>query len=246
MAKQAKQKSSKVVSSANEVTWPAKCKLWLKQLVGTIDTQRDNSYKLIALIMLGKYGSLKDGEFVNLVDGKHLGWFGKSSNSISETTKKMLDKFLVDGGYPNFDRSYYSKIWSDIIAQARLPRFEKDKLFNGAMNGTIHSTLDARKVIAAIENGQIVISIKQENFEKVKGTGKNGMDKSKWYKRNKDTGEIKSDAKGNPIATTKPKPTMPTNPTQCRSVKQIEHALKYWKGIKKNAGEKITALQKKQ
>ena len=244
MAKTAKQKSSKVVSSAKEV-WPVKCRNWLRDLVASVTGQRENSYKFVALIMLGKFGSLKDGELVQLgtgeQKGKHIGWYGKSANSISETTKKKIHKFLEDGQFKNFDRSYYGSIWSDIYAQAKLPRFG---FATAPVNGSIHWTLDAQKTIDAIEKGDIVIAIKNTKTEKVKGDGNDGRSNKKWYKQRPDGTYVKEN--GLPVETTAPATSKPTDPAKCRGKAQVEHAMAYWKKVRTNATAKIRALEAKQ
>ena len=227
----------KTKSSSNGVRWSKRSRGWLNELVKSANTARDNSYMFIALIMLDQFGSLNESQLVKIVGGKHVGWFGKFSNTASETTKENVHAFLTSKGFDTFSMSYYGKIWSDVTKRSNVANLASKE------NGNTHYTYKVEAIIAQIVAGKMVISISDStnaNPVLVKGDGKNGTSTSKWYKQKKDGSYVTE--KG----TSTPKefpPKFPTNPARCTSAQDVKLCREYWQGEVSKAQDNLDALK---
>ena len=227
----------KTKSSSNDVRWSKRSRGWLKELVASANTARDNSYMFIALIMLDQFGSLNESQLVKIVGGKHVGWFGKFSNTASEATKENVHAFLKSKGFDTFSMSYYGKIWSNVTKRS----LGVDLAVKH--NGNTHATYEVEAIIAQIVAGTMTISISDSanaNPTLVKGDGENGTSTSKWYKQKKDGSYVTE--KG----TSTPKefpPKFPTNPARCKSAQDVKLCREYWQREASKAQDNIEALK---
>jgi len=225
-------------SSSNVVRWSKRSRGWLNELVTGANTARDNSYMFIALIMLDQFGSLNESQLVKKdVSGKHIGWFGKFSNTASETTKENVHAFLTSKGFDTFSMSYYGKIWSNVTKRS----LGVDLAVKH--NGNTHATYKVEEIIAQIVAGKMVISISDSanaNPVLVKGDGKNGTSTSKWYKQKKDGSYVTE--KGSTTPKEFP-PKFPTNPSRCTTAQDVKLCREYWQGEVTKAQDNLDALK---
>ena len=214
----------------------------VKQLVNESRTGRANSYKLFSIIILDFFIRL------GTHDARVAGFFGEHKNSISDSAKQTILKFVADNGFDTKASSETTvrKCWGKIKFAAS-ERNLVTKLDNSA-----HKSIDGVEVLKQIEAGEIVINIANNaTVIQVKGQDKNVNwlartdkgTKGKVYNaiRNLDgTVVIKTNRK-NQLSRYVLKVTKPEN---CKSVKQVSDCRTHWNEVIAKAKAEIALLSK--
>jgi len=223
-----------------------KAKKWITDLVKSLDNQRDNSYQVVARVAFDVFSGLT---LASQMDEFH----GKMKNSISDAAKKRMIEALVANGYKEFSIGYVSKVWNNLVAQAKgqalLEARGKDEKYKGKK--IKHDKFDCVAIARALdlsENGsvkKIRIVILDNSLESVKGDGKEDRKENKLYKRRKRDGQWQKGADGKTLAGTAPKVSVATNVDDCTTVAKLVAGIKELKSQIDSRNTKLAALKKK-
>ena len=121
----------------------------VQQLVSESRTGRANSYKLFSIIILDFYIRL------GTHDARVAGFFGEHKNSISDSAKQSILKFVADNGYDvkASSETTVRKCWGKIKTTS------SERKLTTVIEGSDHKSIDGTEVLKQIEADEIIINI---------------------------------------------------------------------------------------
>ena len=213
----------------------------VQQLVSESRTGRANSYKLFSIIILDFYIRL------GTHDARVAGFFGEHKNSISDSAKQSILKFVADNGYDvkASSETTVRKCWGKIkIASA-------ERKHTVAIDNSDHKSIDGSEVLKLIEANEIVINIVNPGATiVVKGCDANVNWRARTDKGTK--GKMYNAIRnldGTVVIKTNRKNQLSryvlrvTKPEDCKSVKQVSDCRDHWNDIITKAKAELAILK---
>ena len=213
----------------------------VRQLVEESRTGRANSYKLFSIIVLDFYIRLGSH------DARVAGFFGEHKNSISDSAKQSILKFVADNGFDTKASSETTvrKCWGKIKTASQ------ERKLSTTIEGSDHKSIDGTEVLKLIEANEIVINIvNNATVIQVKGQDANvnwrartdkGV-KGKVYNaiRNLDGTVVIKTSRDGKLSKYVLKVT---KPEECKNAKQVKACRVYWVEQLAKAQAEIDALK---
>tara|TARA_R110002020_G_scaffold17563_1_gene61551 strand:- start:2 stop:727 length:726 start_codon:yes stop_codon:yes gene_type:complete len=213
----------------------------VRQLVEESRTGRANSYKLFSIIILDFYINL------GTHDARVAGFFGEHKNSISDSAKQAILKFVADNGFDvkASSETTVRKCWGKIKTAS------SERKLTIKIDDSDHKSIDAIEVLKQIEADEIVINIANNaTVIQVKGQDPNVNWRARTDKGVK--GKVYN-AVHNLDGTVVIKTTRDgklsnyvlkvTKPEECKNAKQVKACRVYWVGQLAKAQAEIDALK---